>query len=268
MPDSKPNAEIKEDKTVVSETSRSKRKFEWTPKRKEAFEKCQAALAKKKQFEHNTSDTPLTESSVATTVSTKQSEPEPEKELKPKKLSKSQKALLKHRRNKKKLLRLMDKHYLATVPKIDSNDEGEETDDSLAGEESDDSTSQSGKSSSGDDDSEASESGSGSEPEMKPTSSKPKKKGSKTVSRRKIMREIKQLRQLVQSQNQRSERSHKPKFKKYRRAEDPEDHLLPSHTTPVTEAHSRRTIQPPEESFAHGNIGHPTVNTGNRFRFI
>jgi len=60
MSDSKSVTEEKETKTVANEKVKQKRKFEWTEKRKEAFERCQAA--KKRQLESKTEPSSSTKS--------------------------------------------------------------------------------------------------------------------------------------------------------------------------------------------------------------
>jgi len=165
----------------------------------------------------------------------------------------------------------MAKHYLASVPELKEDPEEVPNEDSFS--ETSDKESSSSSQSEGSDSSSNSDSSSDSEsdtptppPEMK---KRPvPKKGSKTVSKRKIMNEIKQLQNLIQTSQSYSRK--RKASKKYRRPEQPpESHLFPSQTTPVTEHHARRTHRPPEESFAHGQTNTPPVPPPNsRYRFI
>jgi len=255
MSDSKSPSEINEDKTVASKPPKQKRKFEWTEKRKEAFEKCQKA--KKQQLESSKSPKP------EQTESEKQSKPTSEEQVS-ETIPPSKQKLSKHKRNKKKLLKLMEKHYFAKVPELKQEEEDEEEEEE---DQEGDSFDEGDSSDSEETSSQSSESES--DTEMKPLAKK-KKSNSKTVSKAHIMNELKHLQDLVQKQ-QHHRPSKKRKFKKYHRPEKEETdyHLLPAHTTPVTESHSRRSVNPPEESFAHGNINTPSsLTNSSRYRFI
>jgi len=159
----------------------------------------------------------------------------------PKKSKKSKKDKKKIEIMEKKLHRLTGKHYLATIPKINSESSSSENSSSSSDNESETSTSSSTSSSS------------------TPT---PDKKNTKTyhkLSSRKLQEEFEKLREQVEQQMK------KQKFKKYKRKKTKNNGLFPSHT-------SQPRVYPngnPQSSMFHssGETVAPLVPP-SRFQFL
>jgi len=158
----------------------------------------------------------------------------------PKKSKKSKKDKKKIEIMEKKLHRLTGKHYLATIPKINSESSSSENSSSSSDNESETSTSSSSSSST-------------------PTPDKKKTKTYHKLSSRKLQEEFEKLREQVEQQMK------KQKFKKYKRKKTKNNGLFPSHT-------SQPRVYPngnPQSSMFHssGETVAPLVPP-SRFQFL